>query len=219
MTTPVDICNVGLSLIGHRTRVLSIDPPESSIEAEYAELFWPTVRRSVLASHSWSFATERVTGALLAITPPSPWLYAYTVPAGSLRVFGVKEPGASDDIPYSDSKVSRQNGQTVVYTNVEAAVIEYAVDVIDTAIYGSVLISALECMMASKFAGPIIKGVEAMRVADEWEKRAMMKLAEAKRLDALQSKNSDVTSASTYKAGQLQLRGASDTTDSKIVRS
>lgn len=220
MTTPVDICNVALAHIGHRATVISIDPPEASIEAEYGATFWPTVRRSVLSSHSWSFATKRVSGATLAVTPPTPWTYAYAYPSNALRVFGVKEPAATDDIPYSDSKVGRQSDQRVIYTDVETAVIEYAVDVTDTLQYGPMLISALECLMAAKYAGPIIKGSEGMRVGAAWEERGMMKLAEAKALDALQTQNSDVTSPSTYKAGHLQARGISTVTaDAPITRS
>lgn len=219
MTTPVDICNVGLGLIGHRTRIASIDPPESSIEAEYGELFWPTVRRSVLSSHTWSCATERVTLASLAITPPTPWTYAYAMPAEALRFVGVKDPNSTDDIPYSDCRIGRQSDQTVIYTDVENAVGVYIVDVANTVLYPPMLITALEQMMASKFAGPIIKGVEGMRVSDAWEKKAMATISEAKRLDAAQTLNHDVTSPGTYKAGHLQARGVSDTTETPIVRS
>jgi len=220
MTTPVDICNVGLALIGHRTRIVSIDPPESSVEAEYGELFWPTVRRTALSSHTWSFATERVTLASLAITPPSPWLYAYAMPAEALRFVGVKEPAATDDIPFSDSRVGRQSDQTVIYTNVEDAEGVYITEIENTLLYTPELITALEYMMAAKFAGPIIKGTEGVNLARSMNEMGMYHLREAKRLDALQTKNSDVTSPATYKATHLQERGASDVTaDAEITRS
>lgn len=220
MTTPVDICNVALAHIGHKATVASIDPPEASVEAEYGALFWPTVRRSTLSSHSWGFATERASLASLSITPPTPWTYAYAMPPESVRFLGVKEPSAGDDIPFSDCRVGRQSGQTVVYTNVQTASLVYVVEVTDTQLYTPELITAQEYLMAAKYAGPIIKGTEGVSVARSMTELGMYHLAEAKRIDAVQTQNSDVTSPNTYKASHLQARGISSvTTDAKIVRS
>jgi len=219
MTTPVDICNVALAHIGHKATVVSIDPPESSNEAEYGALFWPTVRRSTLSSHSWGFATVRVSLASLAITPPTPWLYAYAKPSNCVRFLGIKEPNASDDIPFSDYREGRQNNQTVIYSNVETAVGVYVEDVTDSQLYLPELITAQEYLMAAKYAGPIIKGTEGMNVGRSMLEIGMNYLAEAKRIDASQTNNSDVTSPSTYKAGQLQARGISSVTETPIIRS
>lgn len=220
MASPVDICNVALAHIGHKATIIAIDPPEQSVEAEYGALFWPTVRKSVLTSFRWSHSTERVAPAALSITPPTPWLYAYPFPSAAIRFWGVKEPAATDDIPFSDCKVARQSSATVIYTNVENASLVYTVDNTDTTTYGPMLVSALECLMAARFAGPIIKGAEGMRTGDYWEKRGTETLMEAKRIDAAQSLNHDVTSPSTYRAGQLQARGLSTVTaDAEITRS
>lgn len=220
MTTPVDICNVALAHIGHKATVVSIDPPEASVEAEYGALFWPTVRRSTLSSYSWGFATERASLASLSITPPTPWLYAYAMPSNSIRFLGVKEPAATDDIPFSDSRIGRQAGKTVVYTDVETAVLVYVSDVVDTQLYTPELITAQEYLMAAKYAGPIIKGTEGVNVARAMTEIGMYHLGEAKRIDAAQTKNSDVTSPGTYKAGHLQARGISSVTaDAPITRS
>jgi len=198
---------------------VSIDPPESSNEAEYGALFWPTVRRSTLSSHSWGFATVRVSLASLAITPPTPWLYAYAKPSNCVRFLGIKEPNAGDDIPFSDAREGRQSDQTVIYSNVENAVGVYIEDVTDAQLYLPELVTAQEYLMAAKYAGPIIKGTEGMRVGRSMLEIGMNYLSEAKRIDASQTKNSDVTSPSTYKAGQLQARGASVATETPITRS
>ena len=220
MTTPVDICNVALAHIGHKATVVSIDPPEASVEAEYGAIFWPTVRRSTLSSHSWGFATERVVLASLAITPPTPWTYAYAMPSESIRFLGIKDPNATDDIPFSDCRVGRQAGQRVIYSDVEGAIGVYVVEVTDTQIYTPELITAQEYLMAGKYAGPIIKGTEGVNVARAMTEMGMYHLNEAKRIDAAQTNNSDVTSPSTYKAGHLQARGISTVTaDAEITRS
>jgi hypothetical protein len=142
------------------------------------------------------------------------------MPAGVLRFVGVKEPGATDDIPYSDCKVGRQSDQTVIYTDVKTATGVYITEVSNTLLYTPELITALEYMMAAKFAGPIIKGTEGINVARSMNEMGAYYLNEAKRLDALQSKSSDVTSPSTYRAGQLRARGVSSITpDAEITRS
>lgn len=220
MTTPVDICNVALAHIGHKATIASIDPPEASVEAEYGALLWPTVRRSTLSSHSWGFATERASLASLSVTPPSPWTYAYPMPSASVRFLGVKDPNAGDDIPFSDCRVGRQAGQSVIYTDVENAVAVYVADVTDTLLYTSELITAQEYLLAAKFAGPIIKGTEGVRIGRAMTELGMYHLGEAKRIDSAQTQNSDVTSPSTYKAGHLQARGISTVTpDADITRS
>lgn len=220
MTTPVDICNVALAHIGHKATVASIDPPEASVEAEYGALFWPTVRRSTLSSHSWGFASERASLASLAITPPTPWTYAYPMPSAAVRFLGIKDPNASDDIPFADCRVGRQNGQSVIYTDVENAVAVYVADVTDTQLYTAELITAQEYLMAAKYAGPIIKGTEGVNVSRAMSEMGNYYLNEAKRIDAAQTQNSDVTSPSTYKAGHLQARGISTVTaDAEITRS
>ena len=157
--------------------------------------------------------------ASLAITPPTPWLYAYAKPSNCVRFLGIKEPNASDDIPFSDCREGRQNNQTVIYSNVESAVGVYVEDVTDAQLYLPELVTAQEYLMAAKYAGPIIKGTEGMKVGRSMLEIGMNYLAEAKRIDASQTNNSDVTSPSTYKAGQLQARGASIATETPIIRS
>lgn len=160
MASVVEICNMALARLGDEATVASIKPPEGSAQAGHCAAFYPLARNTLLESHAWSFATERVHLAQLWNNPG--WTeYRYSIPSTSLRVLGVFP--SSDDLrywPYEKAfEVERSgDGSVVISTNVESAWARVIMAVPDPMKFPPQFVDALAWLLASYLAGPVLKG-------------------------------------------------------------
>jgi len=205
MASPVDIVNLGLAHIGAEAQVSSIDPPDGSYEAGLGARFYPIVRQEMINGSGMAFSLKRV--ALAEVDNPSTvWLYAYALPSdciNAMRVLSLSYVTAASLLAPLDSVfVLQQNALVidnlftergssdfeiegeVLLTNEPEAVLKYTADITDTGKYPPLFVSAFGMMMASYLAGPIIKGVDGMKVGVEWRRAAMSALAQAQTSDA-----------------------------------
>lgn len=97
MASDVDICNLMLARLGDDATIAEIDPPEGSAQAEHCATFYPIARDSLQEMHDWNFNTKRV--PLTPVTLPSNagFIYAYAMPANTLRVIAILPPNAPDN--------------------------------------------------------------------------------------------------------------------------
>jgi hypothetical protein len=166
MASDVSICNLALAHLGDEATVTSIDPPEGSQQAEHCARYYPIARNTVLESHAWKFATRRMALVELDDDPPGSWLYIYQYPNGCLTALSVLQDGATDDAATEDFAVETQDdGNQVIYTNVEDAQLRYVALVEDAGKFPALVVNAIARLLASMLAGPVIKGTEGMRVA------------------------------------------------------
>lgn len=165
MTSDVDICNLALAHLGDEATVTSIDPPEGSIQAEHCQRYYPIARKALLEAHSWNFAKKRRDLAELDETPPESWAYVYAYPSGCVKPLKVLSPGSTDDDDSEDFVVEVSGDATVIYTNVEDAILVYTALVTDMTKYSALAVNALARLLASYLAGPIIKGETGIKVA------------------------------------------------------
>jgi hypothetical protein len=86
MASETDIVNLSLARLGDEANVASIDPPEESVQAEHAAMFYPIARDAMLEMGDYKFSRRRITGA--TVTMPT----EYEKPVG-LRL-QLAEPGA-----------------------------------------------------------------------------------------------------------------------------
>jgi hypothetical protein len=165
MASAVDICNLALGHLGDEANVSSLT--ESSTQAEHCARFYPIARDQALASHAWSFATKRVSLALLSTTEtPGQWLYAYSLPSKFLQAVAVLPPEVSDDSETEDYIIeSLQDGTGVIYTNTQTAVLRYIEQITDTTRFQPLFVIACARLLAAYLAGPIIKGEAGMKVS------------------------------------------------------
>ena len=168
MASEVDICNQALSLLGDEASVASIDPPEQSVQAMHCARFYPMARNSLLEMHDWNFATRR--GALAELTNDrTDWAHCYAWPNKALRVMAVCAADVPDD--RLDDAHSRfvvemwPDGQRVIYTEQEDAHARYTFEAADPTKFSPLFVEALATLLASKLAGPLIKGGEGRQVA------------------------------------------------------
>lgn len=199
MASDTDIANGALAIIGDTATVASLSPPSGSIQAVHCARFYPMARDALLEMHAWDFATRRVQPALLAETPPAPWAYAYQAPSDVLNFLSITDPSALDD--YSQGLVQYGNtvgiytpqpfaveldasGNQIILTNVQYAMLRYSGRVTDTTSFGPLFTEALTWLLASKLAGPVIKGSEGRGVAADCLRKFQAFLALATASDA-----------------------------------
>lgn len=181
MAADVDICNLALSYLGDEATVASISPPEGSAQAGHCARFYPMARDQLLEMHSWGFATTRI--ALAAVTnPSSTWQYAYAGPSDAVNylevldaaaldeytigtqmantIYGAANIGLSNYVPQPFEVEEDANGNDIILTNQQNAVLRYTRTFVDAAKYSPLFTEALARLLASKLAGPILKGSE-----------------------------------------------------------
>jgi len=180
MASDVDVCNLALGYLGDEATVVNINPPDGSAQAALCSRFYPIARDSLLEMHPWGFAAKRVPLALLSATPPSQWAYVYAQPSDELNLLGVYDPSAMNDtaaaIPmpntyYGAAQAGQgiytpqpfvaetlPDGTDVIYTNQQYAVLHYTSLIADTTKFSPLFTEALAWLLASKLAGPLLKG-------------------------------------------------------------
>jgi hypothetical protein len=185
MAGQVDICNAALSHIGDEAAVTSVSPPDGSAQAAHCARFFPIALDELLEAHTWTFATVRATLALLSVTPPPNWLYAYAMPAQVVKKLAVLDPNLQDEALTEEYEVeSLSDGTQVIYTNVQNATFRFIQRVQDTTKFTPGFVSALARLLAHYLAGPIIKGETGMAVAEAQLKLFGVALGNARTQDS-----------------------------------
>jgi len=171
MASAVDIANLALSHLGDDASVASIDPPEGSAQAEHCARFYLPSVASMLELHNWKFSLRRVALAAVA-NPTTTWAYAYAVPSNMLAAVAVLDPSNTDDYQVLDERASQDYdmetttaGDVVLLTNQADAVLRYKVLVTDAAKFPPLFVEALSWLLASKLAGPVLKGESGRKAA------------------------------------------------------
>ena len=163
MASVVDICKMALGTIGNSAEIESIDPPDGTPEADHCAAFYPIARDEFLETFVWSFATARkYLAEMTANEQANTWGFAYQLPSQMIRPLSVLEPGSTND---TESRAflleTLPDGQGVIYTNVEAAVLKYIYRQEDPSKFSPLFTVALSTNLASYLAGPILKDVKA----------------------------------------------------------
>lgn len=191
MASVVDICNLALSHLGDRATVASIDPPEGSAQAEHCARHYPQARDTALQEYTWGFSTTR--RALAQMTSPVPgWSYAYALPADALIAFEVLPEGSMTTIGKIgfDMEADDLTGLPLVLTQEPNAVIRYGRRITDASRFSPLFVDALSWLLASKLAGPVVKGKAGADQAARCYQIYQQILAKAATKDANQSTTS-----------------------------
>jgi hypothetical protein len=155
VASKVDIWNLALSNIGHKAQIA--DPDERSAEANHCRRFYPMALGVALERYSWDFATRR---AILAEVdnPVDHWMFAYALPNLCIAPRAVLPPQCTDDSLEQPFEIeSTAAGDTILYTNMEDAVLKYTTLVEDTTKYSPLFVMAIAADLASMLVGPIPK--------------------------------------------------------------
>ena len=211
MASEVDYCNNALAELGDTATVVSLVPPSGSVQAVHCARFYPIARDELLAMHAWQFATKRVALTLLSETPPASWAYAYQLPSDQLKILAILDPNATDDYSaglaqygnisgsynyqvglYTTQPFETEidaNGNQVLYSNQQNAVMRYVGRVTDTTTFPPMFGAALTKRLKTKLAGVVIKGAEGRAEAKSAMQEFIVEYGKATEDDANQHRN------------------------------
>jgi hypothetical protein len=212
MASVIDICNLALSHLGDEATVVSIDPPEGSAQAEHAAKWYPIAVKAALEEHPWGFSTKRIQLVPVSNSWPE-WDYAYAAPNDMVNVLAILPVDAADDytmalqasstpnyVPIANAYGSYQtqpysceidgDGNQIVYTDQQYAVMRYTALVTDPQKFSPLFIECLSYKLAGYLAGPILKGEAGIKMMSAMDSMFQKKLGNAAESDANQRKTS-----------------------------
>lgn len=187
MSSEVVICNLALSRLGQSARVLSINPPDQSTEANYCAMFFSLSLRLALEEHNWSFASTRGELTLLD-NNDSRWRYCYAEPADLIKVNNVFDRAASEyhqgDLQNPYTRAYHPSGVPAIYTHQSNAAIDYVFfqTNIDRFTGQFTLVAALS--LSIQLAGVMLRGDTGVAAANKLRKDYQDALSIAKTHDA-----------------------------------
>lgn len=180
MSSIVEICNMGLTLIGDQP----IDSlSDSNDRAVVASTFFVPTRDAVLRAHPWGFAKTRAELALAAGSPDFGYDYHFTLPTSPkcLRVMEVEEdyPG---QIPYSIE------GSKLLCDESTLSIL-YIAQITDSGLFDSLFNDVLAARLAMAFAMSLSKQKTLIELA---AKIYESKIGEAKTVDGFESTKQEI---------------------------
>ncbi|MBF0164469.1 MAG: hypothetical protein HQM01_08250 [Magnetococcales bacterium] len=165
MTTPVDICNRALSLIGGRATIATFAEP--GVEALQCRLHYEATRQSLLRRHPWGFARAQVALAELG-NPPAPWRHQYAMPGRCLRLrfvmsaaapvcpgMAVPSGGGFGNYQIGTTAGTDPHPVTVILTDIPNAMAVYTADIEDPGLWDAGFTTA----MVHALAAAICQGI------------------------------------------------------------
>ena len=211
VVTAVDVCNTALDLIGHAKRITSIAPPDGSAEAAVCAEHYTDCVNELLDAHHWNFATVKRELVALAESDDPAWEHCYEVPEGLLRIISVIPADATDNhytataaVPV-DYEVHADSDDVVrIYTDLEDAWLRFTKYVTNPSLFSPTFLEALQWKLASRIAGPLIKGNEGAAERDRCMQQHMFAMGKATQNDARQQRRVDQpTIASWHRRGAM----------------
>ena len=189
MASVVDICNRALNLIGQSTIA---DLTEVTPVAQKLNLMWPNLRDSVLRSHPWNCAAERVTLARLGSTPAWGFSFEYQLPTDCLRVVKI-DPDANYSVEGRKLRCDQEELDLLYVKRLE-----------DSTQYDSELAEAFSFQLAAELS---FSETGSTSLLDYLQTRAIEKLADARSADAREGTPEDprVSSWLNAKLGKRSL--------------
>lgn len=209
VVTAIDICNTALDLIGHAKRITEISPPDGSAEASVCAEHYTDCVNELLDSHDWNFATVKRELVALDESDDPAWDYCYELPAGLLRVISIIPADAPDNhftltlpVPV-DYEIHADEDDTVrIYTDLEDAWIRYVKYVTNPALFSPTFQEALQWKLASRIAGPLIKGTEGAAERDRCTQQYMFAMGKATQNDARQQRRVEQKTIASWHQGR-----------------
>jgi len=171
----IEICNNALQGL-KAERIMSLTDGTES--ADLCNQVWPSVRDSVLRSHSWNCATKLVQLQQDSTAPAWKWDYAYPLPADCLRILEVV---GGDEQPVSDWE---QLGAEILCNENSPVYMSYVRREEDPTKYDALLCKVLEAALAAELAYPLTASVTARQTA---EALLDQRMREARGVDARQA--------------------------------
>lgn len=145
-TSVVEIANSALVKIGAQRIITMADANE---RARVCNEQYDKVRRRLLASHPWGFATKRLALSAEVTAPEFDWAASFALPSDCLRVIGT-------DLP-NDEKWEVENG--FLMCNYGDVKIKYIFNQENVSKFSEYFCEALACALAADIAYTLVQSV------------------------------------------------------------
>lgn len=150
MASVVDICNLALGELRAKARILSLG--EASIEAEKCSLYYATTRDATLEAFDWDFACAYEELAQTG-TPPSDWLYQYTLPGDMLTAREVIPPTGRGTTPIPFKLATNAAGSArVLLCDQSSVTLRYTRRIETPGIFSASFVHCLSLHLAARMA-------------------------------------------------------------------
>lgn len=176
MISKVDICNLALTKIGTST-IVSLT--ESTENARRCNIIYEPLKREVMRSHTWTFATKIEPLAQLSGEEIINYDYLYVYPSECLYISKIFDSGKTEINEYK-KLLSPDTNTVVIATNTYQAYLEYVKDIDDTNLFDDMFIEAFVARLASELVMPLI-GDQGM--SNKFLQEYQFQVASAKKLD------------------------------------
>lgn len=164
MASEVDICNQALAMLGDKANVVSIRPPDRTVQAEHCARFYPLALGAMLEAHDWSFARSRAALALRSVSADNR-AYTYAFPSNCLvprAVFPLDSEPGENDARFEAELLATDR---VLVTPLAGAQLLYTRGDVDPTKFTPLFREALALSLASRLAGPLVQGAEGRKAA------------------------------------------------------
>jgi hypothetical protein len=168
MITQAQICNLALAKLGDVARVVSIDPPDGSMQGNYCAIFYPQALSVLLSKHAWSFATQTVALAQATTNNNPLWNYAFILPTDYYDLIELRAGAGAPAVlspyltqtPFNPDQCMEYEIQAgVLYCNDATAVLIYiSANYITEGYFLPLFVEALAVLLSGYLAGPLLKG-------------------------------------------------------------
>lgn len=152
----LEIYNMALGFVGCRTVG---SPNERTPEAIQCELFWDRARRSALRDFPYRFAVRRLKlpEKDLPEVYSQEWTHCYGVPDSVLKIVRIHagQRRGLNKVPYA---IQQGDEGEIVLCDVETAMADCVVDVVDVAKWDEAFVSAMARKLACLICVPLTKG-------------------------------------------------------------
>jgi hypothetical protein len=204
--TDEDIFNKALSLLNELTKPVTSVTADSSANGKLAQLHYESTRDEELRINKWIFAINRalaVTHAPAGFVNNTGWLYAYAVPADSLRVLSIYVSDPSGIPTGVDHEAELQyrfkQEKGVLYCNVPLQTsnpyIKYIQKITDPTDFDDNFVEMLSCRIAGKIC-KAVTGDESQKANLQNEYGAL--LIRARAANALEAEDDSEAEGETW---------------------
>lgn len=162
--SPTSICNMSLARIGGVRINDYSDNTETNKYAISCRLLYEQTAKSLMRSHYWRFARDRVQLSQDTVTPDFQWSYQYILPSDYLRIILLYD---GSDLPQGRTYVSYEiEGQRLLIDESEVYM-KYIKWVESPASWDPLFIEVMVLMLAQKLVIPLAgAGKEAQALKD-----------------------------------------------------
>lgn len=173
VTSSTGIAKLSADLLS-TSGIIDIVDPSTATESLFTR-WYDVVRKKLLRSHPWNFASKRTTLAASSTTPDYGYESSFTLPADFIRLLSLQDSEGNDIDPRS---YQLENG-AILYTG-DIVYLRYISDVTNVALFDSLFIDLFAIDLALAVAMKVTGQVSDVQRLNELRK---IKMSEAKSID------------------------------------